>query len=372
MEENSNPPKLSACGMCLAPGDSVNHLDHLAPIAYFMNVPMVIDEEFLIETMERYYPQVENVYVDHHAKILETIATNFDFLFVSCSNYRADLSPLFEIIFRKKIHFWYCPHGNSDKMYKQFENQAFVFIYGNQMKERLKEAGYYDTYDGIVRTGNYRLSFYNKYEEFYDNLVEEEVFSKFAKKQSTILYAPTWVDQEKNSSYFDVGLSIIDQLPDHYNLIIKIHPWMVHQKAGHVAHIEERYKDKPNVVVLPLYPLIYPLLKRTDIYLGDFSSVGYDFLYYNRPMFFFEPKKRVKDRSYSNHLHHCGVVIPESSYPSLFTFIENHLGIQETLKDARAKTYDDAYGQERDFDVIKQEVLDVLSTAKKRNDYQLS
>jgi len=43
--------------------------------------------------------------------------------------------------------------------------------------------------------------------------------------------------------------------------------------------------------------------------------------------------------------------------------MENHLEIQETLKDARKRTYDDAYGEERDFDVIKQEVLEVLAGA---------
>ena len=357
----------NACGVCLAPGDSVNHLDHLSPIAYLMNVPMLIDEEFLIDTMQRYYPQVETVYVDHHAKILETIANNFDFLFVSCSNYRADLSPLFEIIFRKNIHFWYCPHGNSDKMYKQFENQEFVFIYGNQMKERLNKAGYYHTYDGIVRTGNYRLYFYRKYQEFYDRLVEKDIFSKLSKKNRTILYAPTWIDQEKNSSYFDITHSMIDQLPDNYNLIIKIHPWMVHQKAGYIAHIEECCNDRPNLSVLPLYPLIYPILKRTDIYLGDFSSVGYDFLYYNRPMFFFEPKNRIKTRSYSNYLHCCGIVIPQSYYSSLFSFIENHLDCQEAeeLKRWRRHTYADAYGEEKPFEAIKKEVLDILSTASR-------
>ncbi len=358
MQNNSNPP--DACGVCLAPGDSVNHLDHLAPIAYFMNVPMVIDEEFLVETMEKYYPQVNRIYIDHHAKILETLATNFDFLFVSCANYRADLSPLFEVIFRKNIHFWYCPHGNSDKMVKQFENQKFVFIYGNQMKKRLEEAKYLETYDGVVRTGNYRFSFYRKHEAFYDDIVEKEVFRKFAKKQKTILYAPTWVDQEKSSSYFDVALSIVDQLPDHYNIIIKIHPWLVHQKAGHVAYIEERYRDKPNVVVLPLYPLVLPLLKRTDIYLGDFSSVGYDFLYYNRPMFFFNPSNHIKDRSYSSYLHHCGIVVPESEYGSIFSFIEKNLAVQDKLKGARAKTYEDAFGEEKDFDLIQKEVLEIL------------
>ena len=61
--------KTKACGICLAPGDSINHLDHLAPIALFMGIPMVVDEEFLIGMMKTYYPQVETIFIAHHAKI---------------------------------------------------------------------------------------------------------------------------------------------------------------------------------------------------------------------------------------------------------------------------------------------------------------
>ena len=41
----------NACSLCLAPGASVTHVDHLAVIAYILNIPLIIDEEFLLETM---------------------------------------------------------------------------------------------------------------------------------------------------------------------------------------------------------------------------------------------------------------------------------------------------------------------------------
>ena len=352
-------------GVCLAPGDSINHLDHLVPIAQFMNVPILVDEESLVETIDTYYPQVTRLYIAHHTKVLEAIATQFDYLFVSSSDHRADLSPLFEIVFRKTIHFWYCPHGHSDKMYEQFKGQSLVFIYGNQMQKRLQKATYYDTYQGVVRTGNYRLSFYRKYESFYDNLAERDVFSKFEKKQRTFLYAPTWLDKEKQSSLLEIGIPLIDQLPETCNLIVKMHPWMTDQKAGYVTHLQERYKDRPNLIILPAYPLVYPLLKRTDVYLGDFSSVGYDFLYYNRPMFFFDPKNRTKTRSYSNDLHQCGILIPEKDYGSLFSFIDAHLEEQKMLEPVRAETYLDVFGKERKFESIAKEVTHILSRLPK-------
>ncbi len=48
--------------------------------------------------------------------------------------------------------------------------------------------------------------------------------------------------------------------------------------------LAEGIKHK-NVVLIEDFPLVYPLLAATDIYLGDVSSIGYDFLMFNRPMF---------------------------------------------------------------------------------------
>ncbi len=350
-----------SCGICLAPGDCVNHLDHLSPLAYILDIPIVVDEKLLEETVEKYYPNVKRLYIDHHAKILEHLAGNYNTLFVSCANYRAELAPLFEVLYRKKMNFWYCPHGNSDKAVDSFKRQTFAFTYGDQMEDRLRDAGILDIFKGFVRTGNYRLSFYRKYESFYDDLVEKEIFSQFAKKQPTILYAPTWQDLEKSTSFFDVGLTVAEQLPPDYNLIIKIHPWIVHYKAGYVQHLEEKYRDTPNVVVLPLYPLVLPILKRTDIYLGDFSSIGYDFLYYNRPMFFFEGSERQKVRDFATDLHSCGTLIPENAYGSLYSFIEKHLKEQESLKEKRKDVFNYAFGEERSFEAIREDIKEQIA-----------
>ena len=349
-----------ACGVCLAPGDSVNHLDHLAPIAHFMDIPMVIDESFLVETMKTYYPQVEAIYVEHHAKLIEYLATHYDYLFCSCANYRRELSPMFEVIYRKKMEFWYCNHGHSDKPLDQFKHQNLIFTYGPHQEQRLKEENLLEGIEGSVRTGNYRFSYYHQFQSFYDDLVEKEIFSSFSKKQTTLLYAPTWRDLEKSTSFFDVGDAVIDQLPEHYNLIVKLHPWIIHYNPGHVYSLEEKYKDHPNIKVICLYPLILPLLNRTDIYLGDFSSVSYDFLYYNHPMFFFEGSERTSKRDNSTHVHNCGTLIPKATYSNLYGFIESHLEEKEKVKELRTQLYKEAFGEERPFNVLKQEVSQVI------------
>ena len=322
-----------------------------------MDVPVVTDEEYLAQVIKKYYPQVKPLYIPQHAQILEFLVHEYDVLFVSSANYRKDLSPLLEVIFRKKMQFWYCPHGNSDKPMKQFGQQNLSLIYGNQMEDRLKNQEILPKLDAYVKTSNYRFPFYWKYQDFYDKLAQEEVFSGFKKKQTTILYAPTWQDLESSSSLFDVGLPLVEQLPDSYNLIVKLHPWLEHHQPGYVNLIREKYQDRPNVVVLSLFPLVLPLLKRTDIYLGDFSSIGYDFLYFNRPMFFFDAEKRTdKEREASNFLHSCGIQIPESAYNNIYSFIKQNLDQQEEIKEKRSKLYRYTFGEDRDFDEIRKEL----------------
>jgi len=41
---NSSSILAKGCGVCMAPGDSVNHLDHIAPIAEIMQIPMLISQ----------------------------------------------------------------------------------------------------------------------------------------------------------------------------------------------------------------------------------------------------------------------------------------------------------------------------------------
>ena len=356
-----NNISLNSRSACLASGVAVNLLDHLVVVAYILGIPVITDEETSYDFLKNYYPQVNSLYISKDQNLLKFLSDKYSSLFVSYTNYRRDLFPLFEILFKKKMKFWYCPHGNSDKPMDQFKIQDYSLVYGKQMIDRLKALGILPNLLSFVTTGNYRLSFYKKYALFYDNLVNKKVFSQFKKNQTTILYAPTWQDREHSSSLFDVGISIVDQLPEQYNLIIKLHPRLEQYYPGHVHLIKEKYKHKPNISVLCLFPVIFPLLEKTDIYLGDFSF-GYDFLYYNRPLFYFDPIKRINARQESSELHSCGLVIPKSSYTNIFGFIEKNLEYQSDLKEKRQKYYNYAFGKSKSFEDLKREIyLKLLS-----------
>lgn len=356
----------SSKNVCLISGDyAINHIDHLAVIAYIMNGPIISDTKNLDTNIRKYYPQVKPLYIHFHQKILEYLASHHDRIFFSVAPYRKDLSPILEAFFGRKMAFWYCPHGNSDKTLKHYRMQDYALIYGNQMEERLKNEGHIKSLKTYIRTGNIRVTFYYEFKDFYDDLVEKEVFSQFAKKQTTYLYAPTWQDFEYSSSLFEVSIPLIEQLPNSINLIFKMHPWLEHHQPGYVNLIKEKYQSRPNIVVLCQYPLVLPILERTDLYLGDFSSIGYDFLRYNRPMFFFDPKKRARIRKNDQQLHTCGMLIPNNQYSSIFSFIDKRLDQQNNLSKIRSELYSYAFGEELSFKSIKttlEQTSDLAST----------
>ncbi len=340
--------------VCLVSGDdSSHHLDHLAVVAYTMHAPIVIDTAKLKQTIRTYYPQVKSLYIRFHQQILEYFGHNHSRIFFSVACYKRDLYPMIQAFFGKKMEFWYCPHGNSDKTLKHYKMQSHALIYGEQMKNRLQKEGYMKSLKACVSTGNLRALFYQKYKKFYDDLVEKEVFSQFKKKQITYFYAPTWEDSEFSSSAFDISMSLINQLPDSINLIIKVHPWLEDHHPGYVHLMSETHQKKTNLLILRDYPLVLPILEKIDLYIGDFSSIGYDFLVYDRPMFFFDPKKRVRKQKNRTHLHTCGILIPTERYSDLFPFIESYIKEQSHLSHIRKTLYHDAFGQKHSFRSIK-------------------
>ncbi len=337
-------------------GDSVGLLDHLAPLSAFLDIPFVSDNKELLVSAKKYYPQVKQVYIPSNQPFYTNLAKHFDLLFVSSGLYRQKLQPLCELFAGKKIEFCYCPHGNSDKSLEQFALQNACLTYGDQMEDRLHSSGLFNHLQFVMKTGNYRLAFYQKYKQFYDAIIENEVFKSFKKKQKTLLFAPTWEDFALSSSLLDVGIHLIKALPSHLNLIIKPHPWHERHASGYLSLLEEMCLNKENTLMLREYPIVMPLLNRIDIYLGDFSSIGYDFLYFNRPMFFFDPKKRLdKMEISSSYLHACGKVIEESRYQSIYHEIEKKQNINIGVK--RQKLFNYVFKKNVNFDLFKERLF---------------
>jgi len=332
-------------GVAFVPSLSV--IDHLAVIAHILDIPLLIDELPIFNIAKKYYPTIESILIEDQSKILEFTAKNFDILFFSSSNYAQDLAPLFEHLFRKKMLFWFCPHGNSDKTLAPFKNQTHAFLYGKQMEERLSNEGLLQTLTSYTLTGNYRYLYYKQNKPFLDALVEKEVFSRFSTKQKTLLYAPTHQELQPLEA---TTSSLITSLPDDHNLIIKFHPWTLHFHSKFIQSIP----NKPNLLILKEFPLIYPLLNRTDIYLGDTSSIGYDYLPFDRPMFFSE-------KTSTSPLSKCG----ESSLNNIFSF--NPLEHHHLFYPHKTTLYSETFERNCCFELIKESTASRAHKAIKTN-----
>jgi CDP-glycerol glycerophosphotransferase (TagB/SpsB family) len=155
-----------------------------------------------------------------------------------------------------------------------------------------------------IFTGNYRLFYYFRNKAFYDAIAEKEVFSHLQAGATTVLYAPTWKDSDEATTFFSAMPAILEGLPKSWNLIVKGHPLLETNNPERYYHIAALAEKRPNTIVLSEFPLIYPLLARVDLYLGDYSSVGYDMLAFEKPMFFIVHPHLPRGR-----LHACGVVL---------------------------------------------------------------
>lgn len=279
-----------------------------------LEIPLLTTEEANTELANHYYPQVTTRYMPDLELKLGQIAEEFDALFSSLS-WTPHFKWLLRHFYNKEMELIFCPHGQSDKGYAapylaSYKDQDGVLIYGELMMEMLKDLNIPLQSYAIV--GNYRRGFYQKHQSFYDALVEKEIFSKLSLKKRTLLYAPTWQDADGNSSFFNFGAKVIDELPSDWNLILKLHPQLEESDPLKFYTILNLMEKKPNGILVSSFPPIYPILERVDVYLGDFSSVGYDFLSQKKAMFFL-PTKQV------GRLHSCGSFLDPSKkiYPQL-------------------------------------------------------
>jgi len=285
-------------------GPEFHALDHIGPLAALLGMPLLVTEEKNCELALRYYPQVEVRYAPDLEFRLGEIGAEFDVLF-ECKYWPPHLKSLLRELHKKEMRLVFCPHGQSDKGFQApllapFATQDAVLLYGELLIQMLKDLGIWPSIKSYALIGNHRLGHYEKHRVFYDRLVERE-FPLDTKKR-TLLYAPTWRDPDGATSFFQYGALLLSQLPSDWNLIIKIHPLLEQRDPGRFYSFAALADKSPNAVLVHEFPPVYPLLARSDVYLGDASSVGYDFLFFERPLYFFPTAHRGR-------LHACGETI---------------------------------------------------------------
>lgn len=315
------------------------YLDHLGILCTLLDIPLWVTEEKTFISAKTYYPQLNVMLKDHLELSLEYLAQNCDAILESGHYWAAELIPLFELFFGKKMRIVYCPHGNSDKGHslKTPVAKDISLVYGQHMIDLLKKTDSLEKLSSYVVTGNYRYPFYLKHQKFYDAFIPKSA-------NKTIFYAPTWHDGENPTSFFESCTKLIEETSPGFNLLIKLHPFLEEHYPAETHSLIQKHKT---TTFITDFPPIYPLLNYSDAYLGDFSSIGYDFLTFDKPMFFF----------HKSPLSNCGVVIPNNVHYG--DFILKHWS-QKHLSEARKRRYAYTFGEENSIEKIKDQLNEAL------------
>lgn len=341
-------------------GKSLSHLDHLAPMCSLLDIPLVVTEESLqIAAQKSYIDLIVHLYDYEDAAI--QVVKNFDIVISSLP------SPTFQSIFmvaehlvRKKLLNIWCPHGNSDKgentyFFEALSEETVALCYGTQMIEKLKRKNVFGSINLILEIGNYRYLHYKKMKPFFDKLLQS-YFKSLNPKNQKVLYAPTWREEENSTLLSDLEV-LIKNLPENMDLIIKLHPNTLIQKEHELLSIYAKYESYPNIVFLSDFPSIYPILDSIDIYLGDTSSIGYDFLVFDKPMFFLNTD--------NTPLSKAGITVSIKD-PKIFDQIKGYFP-DSTLSANRKKLYEEAFNKDASLDNLLQEILSFYATYKEAN-----
>jgi hypothetical protein len=312
-----------------------------------LGIPLLAADEKTYQAARRFYPELDCKQIDPRELTLDFLAAHFDVIFESGHTWALELLPMLELLHNKQMRIVYCPHGNSDKGHSQKPiPKDLSLVYGAHMLDHLKKTGGLDCLNSVIETGNYRFGYYKSHQNFYDALLQPYLTNLDPRKK-TIFYAPSWPDGENRSSFLSCGARVIEEVGEFYNVLIRWHPFLDEKHPVETQQLR-KYANRKGIVFLDDFPCIYPILQAADAYLGEFSSIGYDFLAFDKPLYFLD--------SHFGKLYGCGTKLP----------LDSHLGkaiaaAPETaeLQQERKKIHYYVFGRERN----KLEIIEDLNKA---------
>ncbi len=343
-------------------GPAPHYIDHLAPLCSLLAIPLIVTEEEEKKLVQTFYPEVQVTQIDS-ISLPDLLVEKIDIIFLCTPRILFDEIFFFAQKLRnKKVHTIWCPHGNSDKGHislfmEGLDKEEVALLYGEKMIDFLKQKKAFDQLKKHVVTGNFRRAYYLKNKNFYDQIVQDKILKKLPPSEKIVLYAPTWKDSESSSSFYEALPFLVKNLPPHWNLLIKPHPNLLMEDEEKNRSLIERYQDHERVRFILDFPPIFPLLSITDIYIGDFSSIGYDFLGFNKPMFFLNQKKRDPQVDLGLYLYQCGVEIRPEQYNEIYSIIQNTLPKDSLLfSEIRKKINEYTFNPRKSEELLKKEI----------------
>lgn len=269
--------------------DSRHYIDHLGPFCALMGWPLIVCEDSVADLALRYYPDLNIIKKD-------SLRTELPPNIVSCES-----RPLIQAAFpgQQFKNIW-LPHGNSDKgwnspFFEALQEEDLALVYGQKMIDFMHSK---KVYPRTFKIGNFRWQYFIKHRDFYKKI------NPISQSKSQFLYAPTWDD---DCSLWESLPHLAKNLPNNSHLIVKFHPNTLCKFEVELEILMGRYAKHKNIIFVPEFPPIYPLLDVCHGYIGDMSSIGYDYLTFDRPLFFLNAKA-------NHYLSRCGTAITAEQF----------------------------------------------------------
>jgi hypothetical protein len=251
----------------------------------------------------------------------------------------------------------YVPHGFSEKRQDWARGTAFqdiAVLYGQHAFDQLVALGVAPYLHHFLVSGNLRRAYHARHAAWFGSLLEPLGLAG-ARPGRTLLYAPTWQDAIGSSSFFRAFAGFVGALPADWRLIVKLHPHLErYAQALDELAVLTRGRD---VHLVRASPLTYPFLELADAYVGDMSSLAYDYLAYGRPMFFTNGKAGEASDAAGSRLFACGTVIAQERVGDLYRIVDDAWATDgERFGEARAALDRYTHAPERSPDDVAGEM----------------
>ncbi len=199
-------------------------------------------------------------------------------------------------------------HGMSDKPFtyeRDFSDYRLCLCVGRRQVDRLLQTP-------ANRTMRWSLIGYPKFD------CPPTLPKLFDNGRKTIIYCPTWRKRGISSiEHFLNNLDVVDQIRQDYNLIVKPHPNIFNpNRPFYDPTIVARLQRIPDIKLIRSGNVM-PWFAQADLFIGDISASGYEWLYFDRPAVFLNPQpgllRRSADVTSMTYLWQCGDVCDRMS-----------------------------------------------------------
>lgn len=307
-----------------------HHIEHLAPLCALLDMPMLVCDSPGQAAAAACYPQLDVTWlrgIDHATPARDAGARVREMapqvIFYSHLFLRPALRALLTMDGTPPPRVVHCPHGFSEKRQDWSQQVAFqdiALLQGRFALDQLAQMGVGAMLYYFTLAGNLRRDHYHAHRAFFDAQARALGVASDARMR-TVLYAPTWSDKVGASSFFAALLPLVQDLPHDWRLVVKLHP-LLEENAAAVDALSATCREHANVVLLRNCPLTYPLLQQADVYVGDMSSLAYDYLAYDRPMVLLNQAHGTTTDSASSRLFNCGVTLAPADYARIHAVID--------------------------------------------------